>query len=782
MLHQLKNIMLFYQRERFTFLRAFLFVSFLVLISKALFLFGSYFPTRDSLHYHANSFAFFANSLWLQGSLPTLFPAGGGVPYALSSMSFGLTMPYKLLPSIFFDDIYFAWKVSFILGLLLFLFGLFALLYRETKNPAISVIICSFVLFSGLGSSFHQEQVLYTIFFSPYLFLIITSFFETPTIKKALCLGSLLGMMTFIHFPQIQVIIAIGAFFYYRDQLYLYFCNRDKNFKKHIFMILLSFALFAMPAYYFFIFFDDLILPQRIFESFNNQQYSFSDIDIKTRWQGVNGLYFCNYTLDTHLTDSFTYLRCFIDSVIFNFGILWDDSASLYIGPVFLFLVFTIFLKDFFQKKFSFLPDYIFLLFLFTLFYGPAENILSLPSKVLQIVFLDFRQWYHFFPVLLFFSCLLLGRSLSCNFKTSEKIRVKILQKPIILVFGVVLTFFLSPNFLEINTQNSRPLKFVQHSRQMTWHNPNLLSFNSRSLICKSSLERVEPYQFHNDAVIGLKTLTYASDSKIINNNIDCINPNDLLSFSPEVDKLLIRSDFVSPGSASAVSEISFDNLKQSSEVFKTAEIDRAVVFHLNGNLHVLGKVIAKNLKPLDIYFEYNKKLTSCDKKNINTSEFEIKCTVPYSLITSQFFSLEKIRVVAVEDRSFQNVPFSNDLQARDHIGFEKTILDFDGQSYNFTFGGLDKSVHLFLNPENNFAIAPDTATIAGSNTLPLVTINRRNLEVTSISLTVSPIHQIMGYFVFLQSFVGIIIIIFSLVDTSFLLGSSAPRSKTGKG
>ena len=231
----------------------------------------SRYPTRDSLYYHFNSFEYMAKLLKESGSLPNIFPAEGGVPIYYSLMSFGLSSVHKLVGFAFYfltNQAYLSWKLSFLFGLVAYSTGIFLVGYLHTKSILKSVPVATLASLIGIGNAFHQEQVLYTATLIPYLYLLLFKCLTQPTKISLALLFSFLGVLSFTHFPQIQVVILLLLFF-----VLLPIANLSAivhNFRKHFLLSLIAFLSTSIFTVSFFWARKNIVYPHRIAETYTN--------------------------------------------------------------------------------------------------------------------------------------------------------------------------------------------------------------------------------------------------------------------------------------------------------------------------------------------------------------------------------------------------------------------------------------------------------------------------------------------------------------------------------
>jgi hypothetical protein len=137
---------------------------------------GTVFPIRDSLIFHYIPFHLMANGIATFGKMVEWFPANGGWPAAMGLPSFYFFLPYRWLGwqlyLITHGDSIVIFKLAMTAGLAMVAAPWWkALQVLGVSRRAATVGTLCFLL-GGVGQTvFHQEQVLATVFWYPFLIL-----------------------------------------------------------------------------------------------------------------------------------------------------------------------------------------------------------------------------------------------------------------------------------------------------------------------------------------------------------------------------------------------------------------------------------------------------------------------------------------------------------------------------------------------------------------------------------------------------------------------------------
>lgn len=141
-------------------------------------IFSDRFPIRDSLTYDYSTFVLFSGSLRHFGRPPEWFTAWGGWPSSMGLPSLYFLLPHKLLGYLSFvitrADTLLLFKLADACGVVFTAVGWSVMLRAWKFSPSASFLSSLCFLASGIGLTvFHQNQVLATVFWYPFLLLAI---------------------------------------------------------------------------------------------------------------------------------------------------------------------------------------------------------------------------------------------------------------------------------------------------------------------------------------------------------------------------------------------------------------------------------------------------------------------------------------------------------------------------------------------------------------------------------------------------------------------------------
>jgi len=537
---------------------------FFILFINSLFLIAKY-PVRDSLHYHFASFNFIANFINQYKSFPIIYPEEGGVDIGLSIMSFGILMPQHIigyLLSGFFSN-FLIYKISFLLGIYFYSLGIYYL-FREiyTVNIAAKCSLLSAIF--GIGLSFHQEQVIYTVIFYPWLYLFLKTYSENQNnFKVVLILGYILGSLTYTHQPQIHI---FGIIF-----IILLSFNFKNFFKNFSIVSNLTLALliifFSYPAVYFLNNIDQIFFPIRhakgVVDVLNYDDYiRLNSIDASTLFHNIS-----------KINDIFKIIILGKTNI--------DDHLSLYIGiPLFVLIAlsFIILIKYNFKKFIK----YVFILTTLIIL-GTGNNFFNFHTKILfeflPIIFGTFRQWYHFFPLINFILIILIGCSLN-YVKNNKKITVLIN----IIIFTALINniYFINSTFKHNTSKIEPPVVTPIVDQTYIKNNPNLINYKNRGLLCNDHIVRVEPinYPEHIPLIFTNTIFNKENNCYSIKDDINNIYPN------PYIKQKYNTYDNYD------------DNYQKTKLIKQFGYIDHYI--NSNNQLMIFGNAIDKNYKNVD--------------------------------------------------------------------------------------------------------------------------------------------------------------------------------------
>lgn len=241
------SLYLYWKTRTDSFLRCFPYVAIIYLITMAGYLVAKY-PIHDSFYYYFRVFQYIAESFAAGENYPAWFPYTGGVRIGFSHINYGYALPYHLFGYVLYAatpfSILFAYKLSCVVGTLLIGLGWGLFLERLTKSALASVVGTLAVMLGGSCITLHQEQVLVTLTYYPWLLL---AFYELKNDRRwLLVIAALAGILVVTHYPQIHL-VAIVLF------ILLVTATNPAAVRERLFLpswklLALSFIVFLMAA------------------------------------------------------------------------------------------------------------------------------------------------------------------------------------------------------------------------------------------------------------------------------------------------------------------------------------------------------------------------------------------------------------------------------------------------------------------------------------------------------------------------------------------------------
>lgn len=192
-----------FSASRRSFVSAFPYLALLYLGANLDYFISTQYPRADSYSLHMVSFQYFADALASGAGFPEWFPAAGGVRIGVSQINLGFALPHRLLGYMLYAvtplSTLAAYKLAFGLGMLLICLGWGLYLERLTGSGLGACVGVIAIMLGGTGAAFHQEQVLFTITYVPWLLLAL---YELKNDRRwLLVLTILLGLAATTHFP-----------------------------------------------------------------------------------------------------------------------------------------------------------------------------------------------------------------------------------------------------------------------------------------------------------------------------------------------------------------------------------------------------------------------------------------------------------------------------------------------------------------------------------------------------------------------------------------------------
>lgn len=207
------SLALFNASQRGGFLKCYPLVALTYLVSNLPYLLSPYFPAGDSYAFHYPTFEYIAEALADGVGFPEWFPVDGGVRIGFSQINLGFALPHRLvgytlyallpIPAIS------AYKIACAVGMLLVGLGWGLYLERLTGSALGSSVGTLAIMLGGTGiTTVHQEQVLFTILWLPWILLAL---YEARSDRRWYSvIAVLLGLAAVTHFPQIYLLALIA--------------------------------------------------------------------------------------------------------------------------------------------------------------------------------------------------------------------------------------------------------------------------------------------------------------------------------------------------------------------------------------------------------------------------------------------------------------------------------------------------------------------------------------------------------------------------------------------
>jgi len=169
---------------------------------------GLYIPRGDSHLFQIHSFVQIADGFAQGEGFSEWIPAAGGVRTGFSHIHLGVATPHRLLGYLLYSitplSVVVAYKIAFAIGAILVGLGWGLCLERLTRSTLGACLGSLAIMLGGTGTAFHQEQVLYTTAYMPWLFLALIEIKQDR--RWLIVFAALLGLAATTHFPQIYAI------------------------------------------------------------------------------------------------------------------------------------------------------------------------------------------------------------------------------------------------------------------------------------------------------------------------------------------------------------------------------------------------------------------------------------------------------------------------------------------------------------------------------------------------------------------------------------------------
>lgn len=340
------------------------------------------YPAHDNLERHLTNYLYFANSLKYGFGIPLWYPFNGGLPIGITSAFMFSLIPHRILGyalyAIFPLTPTILYKINLLCGILIISVGWWLFL-RKFTTSRLAATIGSLILFLG-GSGitiFHQEQIIATMTWLPWLLLTLLKSKEDPRFIMATAI--LAGFCLNLHNPHNHIIIFIFLALLLTGEVFGFIRSLIKHSKlRYLFLSCVLFILAASPVLY----------VTRMQSSFSSPHRGYEENKADT---------FCDYVkFNKTQTSSATieylknYIRPQIDAI--------DDQYAFFVTLIGIWLAA---LGLIFAFKSAMCIVIILLLCLWA--------VLGINGQFAQILYLlkfpfisYFRQWYHFVPMINF--------------------------------------------------------------------------------------------------------------------------------------------------------------------------------------------------------------------------------------------------------------------------------------------------------------------------------------------------------------------------------------------
>jgi hypothetical protein len=174
--------------------------------------------TNDNGTYHLNSFFYFANVIQKFHEIPIWYPWNGGTPVGITSINLFPLLPHRLASYALYGIMpippLWMYKVNLLLGIGLVVLGWYLFLGIYLKNQVASSVGTFLFLISGAGVTiFHQEQIIATMTYVPWILICVVKCEKSP--KWLIAASVLCGLALTTHYPQIFAIGLLMLLLYF---------------------------------------------------------------------------------------------------------------------------------------------------------------------------------------------------------------------------------------------------------------------------------------------------------------------------------------------------------------------------------------------------------------------------------------------------------------------------------------------------------------------------------------------------------------------------------------
>jgi hypothetical protein len=345
-------------------------------------------PINDSFHFHFPVFEYIGQALADGPAFPEWLPVGGGVRTGVLQISLLYFLPHRLAGYALYAwtplSAAEAYKIQYVLGVLLLTWGWWLFLTRLTGSRLAASFGAITLALGGVGITFHQEQVLATTYLVPWFLLAAWQVEKDRRFLFAVAL--MFGLAGTLHYPHILLFSFIVFF-----TIYLLFrpgATLSKLRAGLSFWLVPCIALFVIalaPLLYVYVRLPELASPIRSMFGAGMMNDTFED--------------YLRMTAGTQPFASAT-PRQLVEYLAPHFPPPRADDAGFFVGRPALALCLMACLLDPRRASPLLLMAFVFALLALGI-HSPApfvDVLFRLSPEVMGM----FRQWYHFYPMLNF--------------------------------------------------------------------------------------------------------------------------------------------------------------------------------------------------------------------------------------------------------------------------------------------------------------------------------------------------------------------------------------------
>ncbi len=443
------------------------------------YLHGPFSPRGDSYVFHIPSFLQIAEGFARGEGFSEWLPAAGGVRTGFSHIHLGVATPHRFLGYLLYSitplSALVAYKSAFAIGIILIGLGWGLCLERLTRSTLGASLGSLAIMLGGTGTGFHQEQILYTMMYMPWLLLALI---EIKRDRRWLVVfAALLGLAATAHFPQIYALSLTLV-------VLMTLLASPRSIKDRVFLpgrnqLIASVLLFGAAA-----------LPL---------VYILANMDGLLSWHRPNltAISYTNYIemlgRQYRLSDMLQYVRPSTDLPLENL-----DISGFYTGEVT--VIFALAAIVFAFRAAWPIALFALIAAMLTVGTGAPIDIVGVLYLVASPIIKSFREWYHFFPVVNFCLAALAAIGITWCAQRVETMRHRGYGKlPYALAGIFVLGIY---QLAYVVFPYSRGHYLIEHENRITRedfsrydHDPSVLQYRARLI-----LDREEAASIDRDA------------------------------------------------------------------------------------------------------------------------------------------------------------------------------------------------------------------------------------------------------------------------------------------